>query len=185
MAIRKVAAKRRSPTGTPERLTLAEFLALPETKPASELIDGEVVQKPLSKFAHNVAQSRLQFLLQSHPETARGWAFSEMGANLGEDHRVPDISWFSPGRLDGIKDSPSFAPELAVEIRSEGQTKASQRGKLDFYREHGSVATLLIDPGDRTIEVHDGPSAFTARDGDTVTLESVGGFEFSVNALWT
>jgi Uma2 family endonuclease len=59
-------------------------------------------------------------------------------------------------RLDGIKDYPSFAPDLAVEIRSEGQTLGSQREKLAFSRQHGSVATLLVDPERHTIEVQDG-----------------------------
>jgi Uma2 family endonuclease len=30
-------------------LTLEEFLKLPETKPASEYIDGEIIQKPMPK----------------------------------------------------------------------------------------------------------------------------------------
>jgi len=29
-----------------ERLTLEQFLKLPETKPASEYIEGEIIQKP-------------------------------------------------------------------------------------------------------------------------------------------
>jgi Uma2 family endonuclease len=40
------------------RLTLEEFLKLPETKPASEYIEGEIIQKPMPKIKH----SRLQFL---------------------------------------------------------------------------------------------------------------------------
>lgn len=32
--------------------TLQEFLKLPETKPASEYIDGEVIQKPMPKACH-------------------------------------------------------------------------------------------------------------------------------------
>ena len=32
------------------RLTLEDFLQLPETKPASEYIEGEITQKPLPKM---------------------------------------------------------------------------------------------------------------------------------------
>lgn len=45
------------------RLTLAEFQALPETEPVSELIDGEVVQKPLPTLEHGIIQSLLSFVL--------------------------------------------------------------------------------------------------------------------------
>jgi len=34
-------------------LTLAEFLQLSETKPASEYIDGQIIQKPMSQGKHS------------------------------------------------------------------------------------------------------------------------------------
>ncbi len=35
-------------------LTLETFLAMPDTKPASELIDGEISQKPMPQGEHSV-----------------------------------------------------------------------------------------------------------------------------------
>jgi Uma2 family endonuclease len=40
-------------------ITLDEFLKLPETKPASEYIDGQVIQKPMPQEQHSIIQSRL------------------------------------------------------------------------------------------------------------------------------
>jgi Uma2 family endonuclease len=40
-------------------LTLEAFLALPETKPASEFIAGQIVQKPMPKGKHSTIQSDL------------------------------------------------------------------------------------------------------------------------------
>jgi Uma2 family endonuclease len=34
------------------KLSLEEFLELPETKPASEFIAGEIIQKPMPKTRH-------------------------------------------------------------------------------------------------------------------------------------
>ncbi|MGB3557732.1 MAG: Uma2 family endonuclease [Geitlerinemataceae cyanobacterium] len=34
-------------------LTLAKFLQLPETKPASEYIDGQISQKPMPQGKHS------------------------------------------------------------------------------------------------------------------------------------
>ena len=39
-----------------QRITLEEFLKLPETKPASEYIQGEIIQKPMPKTKHSILQ---------------------------------------------------------------------------------------------------------------------------------
>jgi len=40
-------------------MTLEEFLKLPETKPASEYIDGQIIQKPMPQGKHSVIQGEL------------------------------------------------------------------------------------------------------------------------------
>ncbi len=40
-------------------LTLEEFLALPETKPASEYFDGRISQKPMPQGKHSTVQRDL------------------------------------------------------------------------------------------------------------------------------
>lgn len=40
-------------------LTLDEFLQQPDTKPASEFIDGQIIQKPMPKAEHSIIQSKL------------------------------------------------------------------------------------------------------------------------------
>lgn len=158
---------------------------MPETEPASELIDGEVVQKPMGKVPHSRAQSRLLALLVVHEATRAGEALVEQGVNgPGANHRVPDVAWFAPGRLGSEQDYPAFAPDLAVEVRSEGQSLAMLPSKLAFLRANGAVATLLIDPSRRTIEVVDGESSFTVDAAGTVTLESIGGFSFQAARLF-
>lgn len=41
----------KSPTKT---LTLEQFLKLPETKPASEYINGQIIQKPTPQGKHSI-----------------------------------------------------------------------------------------------------------------------------------
>jgi len=43
----------------PNTISLAEFLLLPETKPASEYIDGQVYQKPMPQFQHSIFQAEI------------------------------------------------------------------------------------------------------------------------------
>ena len=40
-------------------LTLDEFLKRPETKPASEFIDSQIIQKPMPQGKHSTIQSDL------------------------------------------------------------------------------------------------------------------------------
>jgi Uma2 family endonuclease len=40
-------------------MTLAEFLLLPETKPASEFIDGHIIPKPMPQGKHSLIQGQL------------------------------------------------------------------------------------------------------------------------------
>jgi Uma2 family endonuclease len=47
---------------TKEKLTREQFLALPETKPGSEFIAGEVMQKPMPTIAHGIIQRLLSFV---------------------------------------------------------------------------------------------------------------------------
>jgi Uma2 family endonuclease len=42
-------------------ITLDEFLKLPETKPASEYMDGEIISKPMPKGRHSRSNQRRAF----------------------------------------------------------------------------------------------------------------------------
>ncbi len=42
-----------------KQISLAEFLDLPETKPASEYIDGQIIQKPMPPGHHSIIQLEL------------------------------------------------------------------------------------------------------------------------------
>ena len=41
----------------PKSIALEEFLKLPETKPASEYSDGQIVQKPMPQGKHSAIQT--------------------------------------------------------------------------------------------------------------------------------
>ena len=42
-------------------VTLDEFLKLPETKPASEFIDGQIIQKPMPQGKHSSVRSGFKY----------------------------------------------------------------------------------------------------------------------------
>jgi Uma2 family endonuclease len=169
-------------------MTLEEFLALPETVPYCELIDGEVVQKPVGSKQHASAQWNLTLLLGTHPKTRRGRGYTEVGYNfpdaLRPNHRVPDLSYYLPGREPGGDKYPEHMPDLAVEVLSDGQGREGQRARLAFLRARGVPCTMLIDPARRTIEVHDGDREWVAANDDEVAPDALPGFSFRVSQLF-
>jgi Uma2 family endonuclease len=107
-----------------QSLTLEDFLKLPETEPASEYIDGQIIQKPMPQGEHSVIQTELApaiNLVVKPKHIAR--AFSELRCTFGGSSIVPDISVFLWGRIPrkengGIANVFSMAPDWIIEILS-------------------------------------------------------------------
>lgn len=112
----------------PKIITLERFLQLPETKPASEYIDGEITQKPMSKGKHSCLQYELCHAINQVTKPQKiGYAFPELRCTMNKRSLVPDIAVFQwqniPFLEDGVPDSFNIAPDWAIEILS--PTKAS------------------------------------------------------------
>jgi Uma2 family endonuclease len=69
----------------PEKtLTLDAFLQLPETKPASEYINGQAIQKPMPQGKHSMVRSKLLTHLNAIFKTHRvALAFPELRCTFG------------------------------------------------------------------------------------------------------
>src|SRR6516225_7571381 len=71
--------------------------------------------------------------------------------------RIPDVSFISWGRLPGRESPrepiPDLVPDLAVEVLSEGNTKAEMDRKVQEYFDSGVRLVWLIDPRKRTARV--------------------------------
>lgn len=145
---------------TTQKLTLEEFLALPETKPGSEYIDGEVVQKPMPSMAHGFIQYLLSLVigtfLRDHPLGIVGteWRciFGPPGA---ERARLPDFAFVASAHLGADSwNGPHWGPpDLAVEILSPDDRPGEVTEKIVFYLANGVQLVWLIDPVDRTVRV--------------------------------
>src|SRR3712207_2593373 len=104
---------------TAERLTLEQFLCLPDTEPASEFAHGEVYQKPMPGRKHAKTQvylaATLTDYLEAHPlgEAGTEWrcAFGRLGR---ERVFVPDLMFVSSTRVTA-DETFRGPPDLAVE----------------------------------------------------------------------
>lgn len=141
-------------------ITLDEFLTLPETKPAREYIDGQIIQKPMPRGKHSKIQSELCAFINAILQPQKiAIAFPELRCTFGEKSIVPDISIFTWARIPtdengDIADNFDLAPDGMIEILSPAQsgTKLTKKNGrcLDFQTQIG----WLINPHEKTVLVY-------------------------------
>jgi Uma2 family endonuclease len=125
-------------------LTLEEFLKLPETKPASEFINGEIVQKPMPQGEHSLLQGELCEAINRVAKPQKiAIAFPELRCTFGGDAVVPDVAVFRweriPLRPSGrIVNRFEIHPDWSIEILSPDQSQTKVLGKLLHCSQHGT-----------------------------------------------
>ncbi|MEN9232396.1 MAG: Uma2 family endonuclease [Thermostichus sp. DG02_5_bins_236] len=146
---------------TPSKtLTLAEFLQLPETKPAYEYIDGQVIQKPMPQGKHSVIQGELVTAINAVVKVNRiARAFPELRCTFADQSVVPDIVFLLWNRIPRDQDGQvanvfSIAPDWIVEILSPEQNQTRVIKKILHCLKHGSQMGWLIDPAEQTVLVY-------------------------------
>jgi Uma2 family endonuclease len=144
---------------TTQPLTLEEFLKLPETKPASEYIDGAIVQKPMPKGRHSRLQGKLCAAVNQVAEEQRiAYAFPELRCSFGGRSIVPDVAVFQWGRIqltvnNQVPDNFELPPYWTVEILSPEQKTNKVIGNILHCLKYGSRLGWFIDPDDLSILV--------------------------------
>jgi Uma2 family endonuclease len=164
-------------------MSAAQYLALPEVKPYLEFVDGVVLQKPMPTTIHGRLQAELARVLGNYASTiGAGSVATETRMSLGSTHgfRVPDVSYWLPGRPSGDDSIPS----IAIEVRSPGQALADLREKCRSYRESGVEACWLIDPDSRSVEVFEVGANAILHESAVVSSGLLPGFELPLEQLF-
>jgi Uma2 family endonuclease len=143
-------------TTTTKLFTLDEFLALPETKPASEYIAGEVIQKPMPQSKHSLIQTKIITIIRK-PQTII--AFPELRCIFGNSSIVPDISVFKQANIPldeqgEIANVFNMAPDWMIEILSPDQSATQVIKKMLHCLQHGTEVGWLIDPAEKSIFIY-------------------------------
>jgi Uma2 family endonuclease len=133
---------------------MEDFLAMPETEPASELIDGEVIQKMAPSLYHGRLTTELIVLLHSYlRESREGHVVNEVRHRDSGEQRVfvPDINVTLKGRLPksrevGLRGPIDAQPDFAIEVISPGDSVGRVMEKADFYMRAGTRLLWLVDP---------------------------------------
>lgn len=142
-----------------QQLTLAEFLEQPETKPASEYINGIVYQKPMPQGEHSLLQTRLSTAINQHSEVEQtALALTELRCTFGGRSIVPDIAVFRWERIPRtekgrIANRFEIYPDWVIEILSPEQSANQIIEKIIFCIHQGTQLGWLIDPKDESIMI--------------------------------
>jgi Uma2 family endonuclease len=144
----------------PEKtLTIAEFLQLPETKPATEYIEG-LVQKPMSQGKHSKLQGRFVAEINNIAESENiALALPELRCTFGDRSIVPDIAVFTWSRIPldeegDVANVFNAAPDWTIEILSPEQNQSKVTANILHCLKFGSQMGWLVDPKIKSVFVY-------------------------------
>ncbi|GAX35243.1 Uma2 family endonuclease [Nodularia sp. NIES-3585] len=138
-------------------ITLEEFLELPETKPASEYIDGKISQKPMPQGEHSLLQVEICEAINRTAKPQKiALAFPELRCVFDGAAIVPDIAVFRweriPRQASGrIANRFQTHPDWAIEILSPDQSQAKVLRNLLHCSQNGTELGWLIFPEEASI----------------------------------
>jgi Uma2 family endonuclease len=145
---------------TQERtFTAHEFWERAESFPDDkvyELIDGEIVEMPpASKLHAKIVTLIATFLNVFVLQNEAGTVLAEGGYTLDENNvRIPDVSFFKAERDVDLTDNTAvFAPDLAVEVISPGNTPRQVTAKTELYLNRGVTVVWNVYIDEQVVEV--------------------------------
>jgi len=121
---------------TTQTISLTEFLALPETKPASEYGNGQIITKPMPKGKHSALQGELVTLINHLLRSSRRARAFPRDPN-GE-----------------LANTFTTAPDWVIEILSPDQSQTRVIKNILHCLKHGTEICWLLDASDRTVFVY-------------------------------
>jgi Uma2 family endonuclease len=179
---------------TPTRqITLEEFLKLPETKPASEYINGEIIQKPMPQGKHSTLQGELVTTVNNVAKPQKiARAFPELRCTFGGRSIVPDVAVFAWQRIPvdekgNIANVFNTYPDWTIEILSPEQSITKVTRNILHCLNHGTSLVWLINPEEYNVLIypHNQQPIFLEDEQDILPVpELVGDLQLTLGQLF-
>lgn len=177
---------------SPSKISLEEFLLLPETKPASEYVDGQIYQKAMPQGKHSTLQFEFPSTINQVGKPQKlAYAFPELRCSFGGRSIVPDIAVFEWSRipLDAngeIENRFIMAPDWTIEILSPAQSCTRVISKILFCIKNKTKLGWLIDPEEKLVLVFKPQQQPEAKEGQDIlpVLDVLSGLQMSANDLF-
>ncbi len=169
-------------------------ITVPDTKPASEWVNGRALQKLSPREEHARAQLRFGAALLFWAETAGAgrvgseWEFRVTPPGEATRPLVPDVAFLSFDRLGHDQGEqaqiPYLAPDVAIEIVSPGDRRADIEDKIRVYLAAGARLVVLVDPVRHAFEAHDVRGVQSFSRNETFTHDALPGFTIRVASVF-
>ncbi|MEG4007357.1 Uma2 family endonuclease [Microcoleus sp. Pol11C1] len=144
---------------SPSKISLEEFLLLPETEPASEYVDGQIYQKAMPQGKHSTLQIKFSSAINQLGKPQKlAFAFPELRCTFGGCAVVPDLAVFEWSRIplnsqEEIENRFEIAPDWTIEILSPDQSSTRVIKKILFCLKNHTKLGWLIDPEEELVIV--------------------------------
>ena len=141
-------------------ISIEDFLKLPETKPASEFVDGQIIQKPMPQGKHSTIRGGLISAIDSTLKQGKiARAYPELRCTFGGRSTVPDVTVFDWNRIPcddngKVADVFALAPDWTIEILSPDQSQTKVVRNILHCLSHRTQMGWLIDPDEELIFVY-------------------------------
>jgi Uma2 family endonuclease len=156
--------------------TAATIADLTKHPGRGELIDGEIIEMAPAGFEHGRVVARISRILGEFVERSDlpGVVLAGDPGFIIDEHnvRAPDVAYLTRERAAMAPETGfmPFMPTLAVEVVSPGDTYSEVVAKARLWIRSGVSQVWVVDPRNRTIEVHRGGCAVAVLD-ETATID--------------
>jgi Uma2 family endonuclease len=174
-------------------ISLEAFLNLPETKPASEFVAGQISQKPMPQGKHSTIQRDLCNAIEAILKPERiARAYPELRCTFGGRSTVPDVTVFAWERIPRDDDGKvanvfEIAPDWTIEILSPDQSQTKVVRNILHCLSNGTNMGWLIDPEEELVFVYFADrtlAVFEAKDSLLPIPEFAAAFKLTVGELF-
>ncbi len=184
-----------------QKITLADYLLMPQLNHPYEIIDGEMMPSPAPTPAHQIIGANIFSPLSQHVKTKELGVvlFAPVDIILRRDPlrtRQPDVLFIHKDNLPGTSLDDleglqllEITPDLVIEVLSPSDTKKVLTGKLTDYRRIGVKECWLVSRETRSVEVLRLSAEKSERAGiyglgETISSEAITDFRLTVDAIF-
>jgi Uma2 family endonuclease len=172
------------------RLTYEDYLLLPDDGKRHEIIDGEHYVTPSPAKKHQVIAGNLHALIWSYTRRVRTGTVLVAPFDVilsDEDILQPDVLFIAAERSAiATERGVRGAPDLVIEVLSDGTRKIDQTLKLKRYDHFGVQEYWMVDPRTETVAIYRRTAAGLelAATDDPITSPLLPGFTLPLHDIF-
>jgi len=180
---------------TSTKLTYEDYLELPDDGNRYEIIDGELFLNPAPVPRHQRIVGSLFFALHRHflDEGGGEVLLAPTDVLLGTGNVVqPDLVVVAAANAAIVKEKNiSGAPDLTIEVLSEGTRRRDEIAKRKLYEQAGVSEYWIVDPELETVKIHrrmassfERVAEISTEAGGTITTPILPGFALDIHDIF-